>query len=271
MLTVTLLGEGRLGELTPTEHGVSGPDGFAVAWDELHTALSTCALDLTAETARWLRQRLEVHGLLVAGGPDAVLARVRPCARPPEHPAHRGPAWVRRRVLGGALDLGLALRGLDAEGRSDREAVSVALPGVLAGLDPLDADRHAWRYLDDMAALATERLRLDPSSVLRPLGDADVLTLLASERFRTALVGEMRMRTAAVPTRTRGWLDLGRLDPAFAVTAAQLTTPEERGFDRPVLVTRDEVVLARAGGDAVRQALADPAPPERGRPVEWMA
>jgi hypothetical protein len=178
---------------------------------------------------------------------------------------------VRRRVHGGALDLGLALRGIDDRGQPDREGVGVLLPGVLDGIDPIDADRAAWRYLDDMATLATERLRRDPSAVLRPLGDADVLTLLASDRFRAALVGDLRMRTAAVPTRTRGWLDLGRLDPAFAVTAASLTEPSERGFDRPVLVTREEVALARDGGDAVRHALADPAPPEPNRPVEWLS
>jgi hypothetical protein len=272
VLTVTLLGDGVLGELVTDEQGVTGPDGFAATWAELHDGLAGArAVDLTREAARWLQQRLQVHGLLLLGGPDAVHARLRPCALPPGHLHHRGAGWVRRRVHGGALELGLALRGLDDDGTPDREAVGVLLPGVLAGLDPIDAERAAWRYLDDMAGLATERLRRDPSAVLRPLGDADVLTLLASERFRTALVGDLRMRTAAVPSRTRGWLDLGRLDPAFAVTAASLTAPGERGFDRPVLVTREEVALARVGGDAIRQSLADPAPPEPSRPVEWLS
>jgi hypothetical protein len=272
VLTVTLLGDGLLGELTPDEHGVTGPDGLRATWSDLQAAVPTTAdADPTAQVARWLRQRVFVHGLTARGGPDAVLARIRPRALPPGHHHHPGPAWVRRRVLGGALELGLGLRGLDDEGRPEREAVGVLLPGTLAGVDPEEAERTAWRYLDDMAGLARERLRRDASAVLRPLGDADVLALLASDRFRAALCGEMQMRSAAVPSRTRGWLDLGRLDPAFAVTAASMTPPGERGFDRPVLVTRSEVALAREGGDLVRQALADPAPPEPHLPVEWLS
>jgi hypothetical protein len=65
------------------------------------------------------------------------------------------------------------------------------------------------------------------------------------------------MRTVAVPTRNRGWLDLNRIDPAFSAAAAQLTTAEERGFDRPLLVTREEVVIARDEAGVVRSALED--------------
>jgi hypothetical protein len=32
---------------------------------------------------------------------------------------------------------------------------------------------------------------------------------------------------------------------------------EDRGFDRPLLVTRDEVVIARADGDVVKAAVED--------------
>ena len=38
-----------------------------------------------------------------------------------------------------------------------------------------------------------------------------------------------------------------------------------------VLLTADEVVLARAGGNAVAQALADPAPAERTSPATRLA
>ena len=70
------------------------------------------------------------------------------------------------------------------------------------------------------------------------------------------------MRAAAVPTRRRGWLDLSRTDPAFALAAASLADPEERGFERPLLVTVDEVALARSGGDPVLQAIRDGAAPD---------
>jgi hypothetical protein len=91
------------------------------------------------------------------------------------------------------------------------------------------------------------------------MGDCDVVTLLASRLLRDALVRpiDKGMRTVAVPTRNRGWLDLNRIDPAFSATAAQLTSPEERGFDRPLLLTREEVVLARDEGGAIRAALED--------------
>ena len=58
--------------------------------------------------------------------------------------------------------------------------------------------------------------------------------------------------------RQRGWLDLGRIDPAFAAAAALATEPEERGFDCAVLVTAEEVVLVRTGGQAAAHALQDP-------------
>jgi hypothetical protein len=138
---------------------------------------------------------------------------------------------------------------------------------VAAHVDLGLATSKADRYLADMANLAGERLHRDPTAVLRPLGDADVLTLLASRTFRAALVDGQGMRSAAIPMRTRGWLDLGRVDPAFAVSASLLTDPDERGFERPVLVTADEVSLVRAGGDPVGQSLADPAPAEPSRPA----
>jgi hypothetical protein len=170
--------------------------------------------------------------------------------------------------MGGALDVGLALRGVDDDGHPDYEAVGVLPAGVLiaAGIDVSEATARAERHLTDMATLASERVRRDTTSVLRPLGDADVLTLLASRELRAALVDGHGMRTAAVPVRNRGWLDLGRIDPAFALTAAELTEPDERGFSRPVLVTKDEVALIKDGGDPIAQSLSDPSPEELGHP-----
>jgi hypothetical protein len=59
--------------------------------------------------------------------------------------------------------------------------------------------------------------------------------------------------------RTRGWLDLTRIDPAFALAAAAATDPEERGFPRGLLVTREEVVLVAPGGRPQEIVLRDPA------------
>jgi hypothetical protein len=258
-----------------------GPTALEIPWAELRLAAGEpsgagAQSEIQRRVARWIRLRALLHAHLCAGTPDArdvgtswVLARVRPRCLPREHPVHPGPSWPRGTVLGGALDLGFGLRGFDDDARPAPDAVGL-LPSALllaAGIDPVEADTRAARYLADMAALAADRLRRDPTAVLRPLGDADVLTLLSSHEFRAALLDGQGMRSAAIPTRTRGWLDLGRLDPAFAVTAAELTEPDERGFPRPVLITADEVTLVRPGGEIVRQSLADPAPAEPSRPA----
>ena len=285
VLAVTLLDQGALAELETRERAVVRPrtlDGspLEIPWDELVAAAGDPSGRLSdtlvqRRLARWLRLRIALDEMLHAAGDEApqvrqrIVSRVRPRALPHDHPLHPGEAWTRRTVLGGALDVGLALRGFDDDGRPDPDEVGLLPAGVLdaLGLDVGLASARADCYLADMAALAGERLHRDPTAVLRPLGDADVLTLLASGTFRTALVGGQGMRSAAIPMRTRGWLDLGRIDPAFAAAASQLTEPDDRGFPRPVLVTADEVTLVRAGGDPVRQSLADPAPAEQGRPA----
>ena len=287
---MTLVDHGPLADIETREHGVvrSRPaDGslLEVPWDELVTAAGdpSCRLPdvaLQRRIARWLRLRValdeQVHLNDEAEAERArarIVSRVRPRALPLGHQLHPGDSWTRRTVLGGSLDVGLALRGVDDDGRPDLNGVGLLPAGVLeaTGIDLGPAVERADVYLADMAALAGERLHRDPTAVLRPLGDADVLTLLASRTFRTALVDGQGMRSAAIPTQRRGWLDLGRIDPAFAVSASELTEPDERGFPRPVLITADEVTLVRPGGDAVRHSLADPAPAEQGRPARRRA
>jgi hypothetical protein len=287
VLAVTLTEPGAVGDLETRERGLllegtADRDALEIPWGELVLAGGDPGGVLAdgvvqRRVGRWLRLRLSLHERLCLDGVDAgrawVVSRTRPRALPVEHDLHPGPSWPQRTVLGGALDYGLALRGVDDDGRPDPEAVGLMPAGLLlaSGIDVQDAGSRADRYLTDMAALAADRLRRDPTATLRPLGDADVLTLLASRTLRRALVDGQGMRSAAIPSRTRGWLDLGRLDPAFAVTAAQLTEPDERGFCRPVLITADEVVLVKPGGDAVRQSLADPAPQERAQPASRLA
>lgn len=285
VLSLTLTEDGAVGDLQTRTDGVvhvgaSGAE-VLVRWPELFLAAGWSGRDAdelppvqtTRRVGRWLRLRIAISDLMaLPGTPEEcrarVLAKVRLRALPVDHPVHPGPSWTRRSVLGGALDVGLALRGFDDDGRADHEAVGVLPAGILvaAGVDISEAAVRADRHLRDMALLASERVRRDTTSVLRPLGDADVLTLLTSRDLRAALVAGHGMRTAAVPVRTRGWLDLGRIDPAFAIAAAELAEPDDRGFDRPVLITKDEVALIRTGGDPVAQSLADPSPEELGHP-----
>src|SRR6185295_6969656 len=99
------------------------------------------------------------------------------------------------------------------------------------------------------------------AGVLRPIGDCDVVTLLGAQSLRAALCAQdgTGLRAAAVPMRTRGWLDLSRIDPAYTAAAAAATTELERGFPRPLLLTEEEVTLAVDGGRPAEIVLRDPA------------
>lgn len=264
---------GPLADLVVTDDGVGLPGGPVLCWDELAQAAGSELNGQVRRVARWLRLRhLLAEAMAPGGDVQRLLARIRPVALPLEHAVHPGVSWPVREVLGGALELGLGLRDVDDDGRPCPEAIGVLPIDLLywAGLDPGPAQDRAEGYLAEMATLAADRLLRSPSAPLRPLGDADVVTLLAAPEFRRAVVrdapGIVGLRSAAVPVRRRGWLDLGRVDPAFALTAASLTEPDERGFLRPLLITADEVVQVRDGGTPTRFALADPLPPDRVEP-----
>ncbi|HWC35918.1 MAG TPA: hypothetical protein VG650_13970 [Mycobacteriales bacterium] len=246
-------------DLDPAPGGVllRGDRPLKVRWAECRRALAGAEAESDVgrrQLARWLRWRR-----WLADHPLEVLAELaRPYGVAVESEAHPGMDWVRRRVMGDTLEVGLGFVGLDA---NHPETVHPVSQQVLhaAGIDPSPWWPTALVYLERMGETAAERIARDPTAPLRPMGDCDVVTLLASRILRDALVRPIDggMRTVAVPMRNRGWLDLNRIDPAFSATAAQITPAEERGFDRPLLVTREEVVLARDEGGAIRAALED--------------
>ncbi|HVQ17698.1 MAG TPA: hypothetical protein VMT27_01525, partial [Actinomycetes bacterium] len=166
---------------------------------------------------------------------------------PRGHVLHPGPPWVRHHVHGGGLDLGVGLIGLFDD--PDQVVVVPRMLFAAAGID----DEPWWPLLafslEQTGRLAAARHTNDPQLPLRPFGDFDVVTLLGSSAFRTELcqADPLGWRSAAVPMRQRGWLDLGRIDPAFAAAAALATEPHERGFERAILVTSEEVVVIAAG------------------------
>ena len=246
-------------DILPSPHGVAlpGPPQVLVSWAECRRALAGASAGSDEgrhRLARWLKLRR-----WLADRPVEDLAeRARPYGACVESDLHPGLDWVRRRVLGDALDLGFGFVGLDPE-QPDRV---VPVPQRLlqaAGVDPGPWWMTAVVYLERMGEMAIERVVRNPNSPLRPMGDCDVVTLLGSRTFRCGLVKATRdgMRTVAVPMRNRGWLDLTRIDPAFSAAAARLTELEDRGFTRPLLVTRDEVALARNHGDVVTSAVED--------------
>ena len=238
-------------DLAPSADGVvlPGRDGrrdVHVPWVECRRALAgrdPLADDGQERLVRWLQARRWAADL-----EDGELAeRLRPAGLPVEHLLHPGLDWVQERVLGGALDLGLAAAGLDPD---DPDAV-VLLPTPV--LDEADVDvPAAWAQaralLEDLGRLAAQLLARDAQARLRPVGDCDAVTLLGARSLRTALAAGSGMASVVVPMLRRGWTRLSLVDPAFAPAAAAATAPAERGFPRPLLVTADEVQQVAEGG-----------------------
>lgn len=245
-------------DLVPTALGITlvGTPAVWIPWDECLRALAGHEPESFAgrrRLSRWLLARRWAADVV---GED-LLERLRPVGLPVGHVLHPGLDWVRRRVLGGALDLGLGAVGLDPV---DPDRV-VLLPQPLLDACGVDAERH-WRaaedLLDRMGALAAERMRTDPKGQLRPSGDCDVVTLLGARSLRVAIAAEAGgLGAVVVPMRRRGWTRLALIDPAFGTAAAAATGAEERGFPRPLLVTPDELTLAADGGRPEELALRD--------------
>jgi hypothetical protein len=249
-------------DLMPLPDGsveLTGPPSTVVSWADLVRCLGGADPESQSgrdRLAEWLLARRWLADVATAD----LVERVRPVGMPVSSPLHPGPGWARARVRGGVLDLGVGFLGL-RPGRPDD--VVVVAPAVLAGagFDPTPCWPGALDYLEEMGQRAVERWQRNLGDAIRPMGDCDVVTLLASRTLRGQLAAaHAGLCPAAVPMRTRGWLDLRRIDPAFALAAAAATDEPARGFDRVVMLTRDEVFLARDGGRAAGElALRDPA------------
>lgn len=246
-------------DLTPVDAGLqlAGVPAVTVTWDEVRIAIGDEDPDgagARERLATWLQQRR-----WFADRPDVELRTLaRPVGLPRQHSLHPGADWPRSCILGDALDLGLGLVGLNA---AEPEAVVVAAPALLAAAGaPTSLWWHdACLYLDRMAALAIARWERSPDDVLRPMGDCDVVTLMGSRAFRHALcMASGGMRAVVVPMRNRGWVELARIDPAFAIAAAAASEPADRGFERGLLLTADEVVMVQPGGRPQEIVLRDP-------------
>lgn len=244
-------------DVLPSPQGVvlPGSPEVLITWAECRRALGG-AEPATERARQWLKRWLQMRRWLADRPLEDLAERARPYGSWVASPLHPGLDWIRRRVLGDTLDLGFGFVGIDPS----QPDLVVPIPHQLlraAAVEPSPWWPTAVVYLERMGEMAAERLGRHPQ--LRPMGDCDVVTLLGSRTLRHAIVEGVPdgMRTVAVPMRTRGWLDLNRIDPAFSAAAARLTAMEDRGFDRPLLVTRDEVVIARADGDVIRAGIED--------------
>lgn len=252
-------------DLLPWESGVllGGGRTLEVTWSDMRRAMAGADPD-SDRGRRRLHALLRGTRLVADTQPEVLAERARPVGLPVEHPLHPGLDWVRHRVMGGALDLGLGFVGVGVD--PDEVVVVPHACLLLARLDPAPWWPPARDYLERMGALAATRL-ISPTGevdVLRPIGDCDVVTLLGSRAFRTALcrADGSGMRAAAAPMRTRGWVDLRRIDPAFSAAASAATELVDRGFDRPVLLTADEITHPPGRADVAAEALSDPAAPD---------
>lgn len=262
-------------DLLPGDDGVVLPGAdLLVPWAECRAALGQSEPESDLARLR-LRQHLQARSRAAGLSAAALAPLLVPAGLPVGHALHPGPGWVREHVLGGALDLGLAAVGLPdpsparrhpaaRSARATDETPSAVLlpPAVLAdaGLDGEGVWPAVRARLEALGSGAAERLRADARGLLRPHGPCDAVTLLGARALRRELAGPDGLGAAVVPMRRRGWTRLALVDPAFGPAAAAATAPEDRGFDRPVLVTADEVVLAREGGDARRHALQERTP-----------
>ncbi len=247
-------------DLEPASLGVTltGSPSVWVSWGECRRALAGHPPESDAGRAR-LTAWLLARRWAADAGREALELALRPVGLPVDHVAHPGLDWVRERVMGDALDLGIGAVGLDPE---DPDRV-VLLP--VPALDALAIDLSvAWAALrprlEQLGALAAERVRADPKGQLRPFGDCDAVTLLGARSLRAALAADAGgMGAAVVPMRTRGWTRLALIDPAFGPAAAAATPAMERGFVRPLLVTAEELALVPEGGRPQTIVLRDAA------------
>ncbi|MCW2606044.1 MAG: hypothetical protein JWO60_737 [Frankiales bacterium] len=246
-------------DVEPAPLGVSLPGSPTVwvSWGECRRALAGAdpESDLgRLRLLRWLQARRWAADL----PPEVLRASLVPAGLPVEHALHPGLDWVRERVRGDALDLGLAAVGLDPD--DPDAAVLLPTPALAtAGLDPEQEWPAVRARLEQLGEVAADRLRSDAKGLLRPCGPCDVVTLLGAASLRAAIAGlSGGMGAAVVPMRRRGWTRLALIDPAFGPAAAAATTEADRGFPRPLLVTAEELAQVAEGGRTAL-ALQDPA------------
>ncbi len=248
-------------DLTPNDDGVllSVPGNVLVRWTECLQAID--GADPDSDTARhrlaqWLRLRTE----LVARPMADLAERARPLGVPRGAVSHPGKSWVQQRVHGGALDLGIGFWGLHSSHPSDVTVVPAAALEA-AGVDVRPWWPAAQAYLERMGRLAAERYVRRGQPLVRPMGNCDPVTLLGSATFRRALVAERHgLRGIAAPTRSSAWLDPSATDPEFVAVLADAAPAGERGFDRPVLFTAEEVSTVRTAADVAADAARAGAP-----------
>ena len=244
----------------PVAHGRSHPP-VTLTWPQVAEVIRGLDPDSTQarhRLGRWLSQVWWLAEL-----PEEMLRdAARLVGLPAGHVLHPGRDWPVGHVLGGAVEVGFGVAELDPARAGEVVVVSPAAVRA-AGLDSRGWLAPAAERLRRLSELAAQRLRRDRDSPVTPYGGADALTLLAGRALRAQLTGREGdgLALVAAPARTRAWTRLSSIDPTYIPLAYAATEPALRGFPAALLVSADEVVLARAGQQA-GVALRDAGPQE---------
>jgi hypothetical protein len=239
-------------DLLPEEDGLQlgAAEMVHIEWDVLAAVVER------AEAARGSNEDFLIEALAAWLGARLALANgATLCAlgMPARSVNHPGRTWIRELIPGGSLALGFGYR-------SDFEGPVITLPpGVIehagmAGAAAVSAWNQARAELEELGHAAVDRDRRHRSGALRPVRGTDVVTLLGAQNLRRELAaGEGDgMAALIVPLRVRGWRANSITDPAYGRAVAAAMSPEERGFERPILVTAEELTEVKAGGDPMR-------------------
>jgi hypothetical protein len=231
-------------DLLPQDSGLllTGSCDVQVEWPVLARVVEVARRRVVSERA----QMDELARWLIARRALAAGAELAARGIPVQHTDHPGLGWIREVIPGDALSLGFGYG-----------PHNLALPaGVLehTGRDVAAAWSRARLELEGLGVLAASRDQRRRQAAILPLGGADVVTLLGSQSLRRELAAGEGDGLAAliVPLRTRGWRAHSISDPAYGPALAAAMPPEERGFERPLLVTAEELSEVRAGGDPMR-------------------
>jgi hypothetical protein len=227
-----------------------------LTWEDMAAAVGAWRTEPTHPVTRGRVSALVSAALLTAaGGPGALAAAVRAHVEVAGSPRSCGAGWALDGLGDGPLAVGW---GVVTPSVGPLTWPLPAAPTLVAALRAGGPDlAEAVREVDRLGAALAGRLERDRREgrdlVLRPMGAADVPTLLLSPTLRRWIAGRdgTGLGTLAVPTRHRGWTDIRRIDPPYVAAAHAATDAVDAACPVPLLVTADEVLGPRTGDGTV--------------------
>lgn len=223
-----------------------------LTWDDVAVAVGAWRAEPTHPVTRGRVSALvTAAGLLAAGGPGALSAAARAHVEVSGSPRSCGPGWSLGGFGDGPLGVGW---GVVTPTTGHLTWPLPPAPTLAAALSAAAPDlAAAAREVDRLGAAMVERLERDRREgrdlVLRPMGAADVPTLLLSGELRRWLadLDGTGLGTLAVPTRHRGWTDIRRIDPPYIAAAHAATDAVDAACPVPLLVTAETVSTPQPG------------------------